>query len=379
MTFLFLPYILASYLTSFSSALPVALHNEAAHFVAYADSSSQTDNTLTLPVDLPDLTAAFLAFTSDEKASLDQDIQDLPLNPLPVDVATEPTVAPSPVEAPSVPSFGISVLAPLPSETPHAIAKPVSPSSQPTPLVLPTVKPVSVPMPTASASTLYIPPRPSPVPTANYIPSSLPTTPYVPPVVAPPPVPSVRPVVTPTYVPTPTAIPATSTPVPAVPANRGATASGLQGPMLKAVQSDNLPTYYLTIPRLGLSNVPVNPTDATNDEIWKSTLIKGVGQLLYPPDSGHKTVIFGHSSNYKYVKSNYNEVFKNLPQMKVGDTVSIDYNGKHLNYLVKKFEIVPATTPSIVTDYRREELVLFTCWPYLTSKERYIIYLDRVV
>jgi sortase (surface protein transpeptidase) len=84
----------------------------------------------------------------------------------------------------------------------------------------------------------------------------------------------------------------------------------------------------LTILALGLANVPVNPTDASNDQTWKNTLIKGVGQLLYPPDMGHKTVIFGHSSNYASVKSDYNYIFKPLYQAKVGDTASITYQGK---------------------------------------------------
>lgn len=150
------------------------------------------------------------------------------------------------------------------------------------------------------------------------------------------------------------------------------------GPILTAVNSENIGTYTITIPKLGLINVPVNPTDARSDSIWKATLINGVGQLLFPPSSGHKTVIFGHSSNYRYVKSNYNEIFRHLDQLDVGDNVSIDFKGQKINYVVKKEEIVPGDTPSIVTDYGREELVLFTCWPYLTSKNRYVIYLDRI-
>ncbi|OGC82587.1 MAG: hypothetical protein A2V81_01420 [Candidatus Abawacabacteria bacterium RBG_16_42_10] len=150
------------------------------------------------------------------------------------------------------------------------------------------------------------------------------------------------------------------------------------GPILTAINSENIGTYSITIPRLGLTNVPVNPTDARSDSIWKATLINGVGQLLYPPSSGHKTVIFGHSSNYRTVRSNYNEIFKSLNKLEVGDNVYIDFQGKRLTYIVKKEEIVPGDTPSIVTDYGREELVLFTCWPYLTSKNRYIIYLDRI-
>lgn len=380
MTFLLLPYFFAaSYLSSFASTTPLAWEQSAEHWVALASARSAIRTEVTVPVEFPDLTAAFLAAGQLEDSALTQDIQDLPLNPLQTSPADP--VMPSPADTPLAVAteenvIGISVLPPVPSATAEVnnpvdssvSPNPTTPTAVSHPVTAPaTPAPKIVPSPTPS---LYIPPRPTvpPIPVSS-----------IPPVVATPAtvaVPTPR-VPTPTvsYTPAP-ALPSVSS-VPA-PASGGTTAIGLRGPIMKAVQSDNLPTYYLTIPRLGLTNVPVNPTDASNDDIWKSTLIKGVGQLLYPPDSGHKTVIFGHSSNYKYVKSNYNEVFKNLSNMKLGDTVTVDFKGKRLSYVVKKTEIVPANTSSIVTDYGREELVLFTCWPYLTSRERFIVYLDRV-
>lgn len=397
MTFLLLPYILSAY---WSSSIPLALTENATHMlVAYATTANPvtTVSLLNVPDSLPDLSDAFLAAnTAAQLLALNQDIEDLPLAPslVPATPIVEPTQTVSSVGAPIATTNGIGISV-LPSLPPAPVVRTPKAVVMTTPLSSPVVSPrplvQSTPTPVPSLVPLYIPPSPTAIPTPTMrpivSPSPLPTVqstvPYYPPVVAPPatitaaPLPVVTPrVVVPT--PTPQVIVPNATPVAPPPAAPAATNSGLRGPIMKAVQSENLETYYLSYPKLGLSNVPVNPTDASNDELWRSTLIKGVGQLLYPPDSGHKTVIFGHSSNYAYVKSLYNYVFKPLYNAKVGDTASIDYKGKRINYVVKKTEIVPATTASIVTDYGREELVLFTCWPYLTSKDRFIVYLDRV-
>jgi LPXTG-site transpeptidase (sortase) family protein len=391
MTFLLLPYILSVYAFG---GMPSVLQEEASQMLAKATAAPTTTmvvDAVIVPPSLPDLSEAFLAsMSTDQLLALNQDVETLPLEPIEDSVLAEPViaevgVAPSPTAQPNSP--GIFVLPALPVV--EKIATPVavvtrSPTPKPSPvapvITTPTPRPVvTTPAPTA---TLYIPPRPTSVPTPlvnSVAPVATPSaiaTPYYPPVVAPPAVlASPRPVIAPAA-PVQTSVPTTAPAVQA-PASAPVT-SGLRGPIMKAVQSDNLSTYYLNYPRLGLANVPVNPTDASNDQTWKNTLIKGVGQLLYPPDMGHKTVIFGHSSNYASVKSDYNYIFKPLYQAKVGDTASITYQGKQLNYVVKKTEIVPATTASIVTDYGREELVLFTCWPYLTSKDRFIVYLDRV-
>lgn len=390
MTFLLLPYILSVYAFG---GMPVALQEEASQIVARATagpSTAVTADAVMVPPSLPDLSEAFLAsISADQLLALNEDVETLPLEPI---EDLEPTETPdllvssTPSAQPNSPGIFVLPALPVVEKTSTPAPAPVvtqTSAPKPTPVAPAPVTPRAVVQATPTpAATLYIPPRPSPVPTVNYAapvssPTPTATTPYYPPVVAPPAVSSPRPTVAPVATARPTTV---TTPAPTVqaPTATAPVTSGMRGPIMKAVQSDNLPTYYLNYPRLGINNVPVNPTDASNDETWKNTLIKGVGQLLYPPDMGHKTVIFGHSSNYSYVKSNYNYIFKPLYQAKVGDTASITYQGKQLNYVVKKTEIVPATTASIVTDYGREELVLFTCWPYLTSKDRFIVYLDRV-
>ena len=226
-------------------------------------------------------------------------------------------------------------------------AQPVSPKPVITPAAAPVVRPtVNTPVVQAPATLAAATPVHTPVPTMVYTPPPTPVAPIAP--VLPP----------------------------ATPAPQLVATTRVSGPTLVAVDSSNITGYSITIPKLGLTSVPVIPSDARTDAGIRN--LQGVAQVLYPAGTAnHKTVIFGHSSNYSYVRSAYNEVFRYLDRLEPGDMVYVDINGQRLNYKVSKEEIVGAETPSIVTDYGREELVLFTCWPYKSSAKRYVTYLER--
>lgn len=284
------------------------------------------------------------------------------------------TIEPEPV------TTSITVLAspsPRPTVAAPAVPKPVAPK----PTII--TKPVATVAPVIRPSVVAVVPTPAP---AIVAPAALPAATSsglapIPPMVAPPvayapPASVVRPTVPAAVVaPAPLAS-AIAAPAPAT--TQVAAAPRINGPILAAVNSENIGTYSMSIPKLGLANIPVNPTDARNDAKWKNDLKVGVGQLLCPPGTPNcKTVIFGHSSNFSSVVSNYNEVFKNLIKLVIGDEVTINFQGQTLRYKVTKAEVVGADTASIVTSYGREELVLFTCWPYMSSTNRAVVYLDR--
>lgn len=157
--------------------------------------------------------------------------------------------------------------------------------------------------------------------------------------------------------------------------------SGTSTGQTSSVNYDSLPNaptqqFALTIDKIGLKNIPILHTDIYNKDIWFEDLKKGIGQFLQTPGKGHKVGLFGHSSNYSWVNSNYNYVFKDLNTLQTGDIVYLDYGGKRFTYKVSKKEITGPFVPSVVTDYNREELVMFTCWPYMTSKNRLIVYAE---
>ncbi|MBP6084871.1 sortase [Candidatus Gracilibacteria bacterium] len=323
MNIFLLPYILAALMPSSSQ------------FLAVSDTASvEMKPSLQALVPVIEDAQYVMAYTeSAHGGDLQNEINRFAVTPLFIQVLPpEPAAKPKPVT--------ISVLAPKPAVKPAPVVKQV-----PKPVVAPTPKPAPVGIP--SAAPVVVPPPPAVVPTVPAI--------VAPPVTSAPPV----------YVaPQPVTTPASTVRV--------------NGPILKALDAENVGTYYLSVPSVGIKSLPVNPADATVDSLWRGVLINGAAWIGHRPETPHKTVIFAHSSNFAYVKSAYNEAFRYLHNVKIGDTASIVYQGRTLNYVVKKKEIVPATTASIVTDYNREELVLFTCWPYQTSKDRYIVYLDRI-
>ncbi len=337
MNIFLLPYIIA------------ALMPTSAQFLAVSDVDT-VEIAPALQTLVPEDVQYVMAYTeSSHDGDLQNEINQFAITPLFIQV-----LPPEPAGQPK--SVTISVLAPKPVVKPSPVVK-----SVPKPVVAPVSKPVVAPV-----SKPVVAPTPKSVPVVApsvapvVVPSPPAVIPTVPPIVAPPATPT-----QPAYVaPQPAAAPAST--------------ARINGPILKALDAESVGTYHLSVPSVGINNLPVNPADATVDSLWKGVLINGAAWIGHRPETPHKTVIFAHSSNFAYVKSAFNEAFRYLHNVKIGDTASIVYQGRTLNYVVKKKEVVPATTASIVTDYNREELVLFTCWPYQTSKDRYIVYLDRI-
>ena len=111
-----------------------------------------------------------------------------------------------------------------------------------------------------------------------------------------------------------------------------ASASAAQG----AVPSDS--TMYLSIPSIGLSNIPV--FEGTSEAV----LSQGVGHVPgtgYPWVPGSNTYIAGHRLGYPGTVSDH--IFWNLPSIAVGDQVILtDSLGQSYTYQVSEiFEVYP--------------------------------------
>lgn len=140
----------------------------------------------------------------------------------------------------------------------------------------------------------------------------------------------------------------------------------------------------IIIPRLG-KNIPL--LDVTHDEkasftemheIFMEELKKGI--VRYPgtalPGEIGNAFIFGHSSNYPWVKSDYNDVFALLDTLQNGDEIIVYYNQKKFIYSVTDRSIVkPGDTKALLArDPNKKEISLMTCWPIGTTLERLIIF-----
>lgn len=88
--------------------------------------------------------------------------------------------------------------------------------------------------------------------------------------------------------------------------------------------------------------------------------------------------IFGHSSNYPWVQSEYNEVFALLDQLQKDDEIIIYYQQKKYTYLVSdRITVKPGDVKALeARDPTKKELSLMTCWPIGTTLERMIIFAE---
>lgn len=150
--------------------------------------------------------------------------------------------------------------------------------------------------------------------------------------------------------------------------------------------SINPPDDRIVIPRIN-KNIPLVKIDAEQDLInqnWQS-LEKKVqdhllyGAVLYPgtvePGYFGNTTITAHSSYYPWANpKDYIDAFALLPEMKVGDSLSVFYHGQKYTYKVYDvFEVQPGDTSVIEQNEQRSDLTLITCTPVGTTLRRLIV------
>lgn len=127
--------------------------------------------------------------------------------------------------------------------------------------------------------------------------------------------------------------------------------------------------YYLSIPKLNLDNLKVT---VGGDDLSKSL-------VHYLPTSKPgqygKVAIFGHSTLPQlYNEKDYKTVFTYLPQMDVGDSISINIDGKKYDYEVFDMYIVKPDKVSVLEqNFNASYIMLVTCVPPGTYKERLIV------
>jgi sortase A len=129
---------------------------------------------------------------------------------------------------------------------------------------------------------------------------------------------------------------------------------------------------YLQIDKISLE-VPIS-WDVTNDQIIEK-LKNGVVHYenTSHPGGGGNIFIVGHSSNYSWIKSEYNSVFALLDKLIRGDQISVYYNSKKYVYEVVDQKVVNPKNVEIIDDTNEEMLTLMTCWPVGTSVNRLVI------
>lgn len=163
-------------------------------------------------------------------------------------------------------------------------------------------------------------------------------------------------------------------------------------PMLSKKWDIALNVGSISYPRLGISAPVARPT-ITNwkNRNWRaleSQMQYGMlnGVTMYPhsvaPGKSGKMIIAGHSSppTLDALKSPYGEILARLPEARIGDRIEIrDEKGTPFVYEVTKSKEVAATATSILLqDTSDPEMILFTCYPIGTTRNRWAVWLELV-
>ena len=96
------------------------------------------------------------------------------------------------------------------------------------------------------------------------------------------------------------------------------------------------------------------------------------------PGEGGNVFIVGHSSNYFWIKSDYNNIFALLDKLSPGDRIEVTTADKVYVYQVKETKIVSPSEVQVLDNTPKETLSLMTCWPIGTSLKRMLVQSELV-
>lgn len=138
----------------------------------------------------------------------------------------------------------------------------------------------------------------------------------------------------------------------------------------------------IIIPKLGknipLVNVDNHKVGSPKDwnKIFEKELEKGI--IKYPgsanPGEAGNAFVFGHSSNFPWIKGDYNDVFALLDKLEYGDEVTVFFKQKKYVYVIREKHIIkPGYVNAMKGKEEAKQMTLMTCWPIGTTLNRLIV------
>lgn len=137
--------------------------------------------------------------------------------------------------------------------------------------------------------------------------------------------------------------------------------------------------FAISMPSLGVKDLTItHPSDPFTKDGLLAPLKYGVGHLFSYPGKGGTILVYGHSSSYPWDVSDYTKIFRQINKLAVGDRIEITYAGTLYTYEVTMKQTVPADDMTAYAGGNGEELILYTCWPPDSIKERYLVHAKPV-
>ena len=136
-----------------------------------------------------------------------------------------------------------------------------------------------------------------------------------------------------------------------------------------------IPKLWKNIPLVEVENKKVKDVKEL-EKVFMDELVKWI--IRYPgsakPWEKWNSFIFWHSSNFPWMKWDYNDVFALLDNVVFDDEIIVYYEQKKYIYKVREKQIIKPWNVSILKRNKwKKEISLMTCWPIWTTLNRMIV------
>lgn len=145
---------------------------------------------------------------------------------------------------------------------------------------------------------------------------------------------------------------------------------------------DAKPSVEISIAKINIS-APMLWSKSADENSQLEDLKSGVAHFpkTAAPGQPGNMIVSGHSSNYVWVKGDYNYIFKDLNNLEKGDVITIktiQQNGRVIifHYSVADKFVATPDDHRIFENTQDPTLTLSTCWPLGTNFRRLIVKAD---
>jgi len=145
---------------------------------------------------------------------------------------------------------------------------------------------------------------------------------------------------------------------------------------LKAVDSAVPSEFFLTIPSLNLDKIKVRTNiDGASKDVYLPVLKEAVAHFsgtALPGQEGD-VFLFGHSTLPIFARGQYEGIFTDLPKIKKGDEVILNYNNRDYYYQIIETRVVEPSDYTVLNQPIGKNLItLMTCTPPGIGTQRFL-------